>query len=210
MQRHDNQTIERLKFLRRKGYSIEHLMKELSLPKTTIWHHIHKIKLSRAQIKQLRSNQGGSHLKKELALQKAEKDSLLLLSGNHKYLVSLFAMLYWAEGDNKNAFSFVNTNADMIRIFLIILNTCFDVKKERLMITVRYFTGMNRAKCLRHWSDVTQVPKNQIKMYYNDGGSRGRTEFGMCRITVRKGGYLFKTVRSLIKNISKEIIVPVA
>ncbi len=185
-------------------------MKELSLPKTTIWHHIHKIKLSPVQINKLKSNQGGSRIKKEIALQKADEDSLLLLSSNHRYLVSLLAMLYWAEGDNKNAFSFVNTNADMIKILIRILNICFNVKKEHLMITIRYFTGMNRAKCLKHWSGVTQVPKNQIKMYYNDGGNRGRTEFGMCRISVRKGSYLFKTVRALIKNISKEIIVPVA
>lgn len=185
-------------------------MKELSLPKTTIWHHIHKIKLSSAQIKQLRANQGGSRIRKELALQKAEKEALVLLSSNNKYLISLLAMLYWAEGDNKNAFSFVNTNADMIKIFIYILSVCFSIEKDQLMVTVRYFTGMNRIKCLEYWSKVTEVPKNQIKMYYNDGGSRGRTEFGMCRIAVRKGGYLFKLVRSLIKNITKEIIVPVA
>ena len=210
MKRHSNQTIERLKFLRKRGYSIEHLMKELSLPKTTIWHHIHKIKLTDKQIKVLKSNQGGSRIKKELDLKKADEESIIILSSKHKYLVSLLAMLYWAEGDNKNAFSFVNTNANMIKIFIQILETCFGIKKERLIVTVRYFTGMNRYECLNYWAEITKVPKNQIKMYYNDGGTRGRSAFGMCRISVRKGGYLFKVVRSLIRNITKELIVPVA
>src|SRR3990167_1851527 len=160
MKRHSNQTIERLKFLRKRGYSIEHLMKELSLPKTTIWHHIHKIKLTDKQIKVLKSNQGGSRIKKELDLKKADEESIIILSSKHKYLVSLLAMLYWAEGDNKNAFSFVNTNANMIKIFIQILETCFGIKKERLIVTVRYFTGMNRYECLNYWAEITKVPKN--------------------------------------------------
>ena len=60
--------------------------------------------------------------------------------------------------------------------------------------------------CLRNWSKITKVPKKQISMYYNDGGKRGRTEFGICRIAVKKSGYLFKVVRSLIVDISKKLM----
>ena len=210
MRIHSNQTIARLKFLRKQGHSIETLMRELSLPKSTVWHHIHKIRLSEVYIRRLRSNQGGSRKRKELSWQRAKEESRTIITGNHRYLISLFAMLYWSEGNNKNAFSFVNTNAEMIKIFIHILEKCFGVKKDQLLITIRYFTGMNRDKCLAHWSRVTEIPKKQIKMYYNDGGSRGRTEFGMCRVSVRKSGYLFKVVKSVIKNITDEIIAPVA
>ncbi len=207
---HSLEKVEQLKQLRKEGHSIEELVKILSMPKSTVWHHIHTIKLRKKYILKLKANQGGSRLKKERDLIKAKDEARILLNSNNKYLVSLLAMLYWAEGDNKNAFSFVNTNAEMISIFIGILKKCFRVDKGQLLITVRYFTGMNRDKCLRHWSKITKVPKKQINMYYNDGGKRGRTEFGMCRVAVRKSGYLFKVVRSLIVGISKEINAPVA
>lgn len=210
MRVHSLEKIERLKRLRRQGHSIEDLVKILSIPKTTIWHHIQDIKLRKKYILKLKANQGGSRLKKERDLIRAKNESLSLLNSEHKYLVSLLAMLYWSEGDNKNGFSFVNTNAEMISMFINILEKCFHVHKNQLLITVRYFTGMNRANCLRHWSKITKVSKKQINMYYNDGGKRGRTEFGMCRIGVRKSGYLFKVVRSLIVEVSKEINAPVA
>lgn len=207
---HSLEKIEQLKQLRREGHSIEGLVKILSIPKSTVWHHIQGIKLRKKYILKLKANQGGSRLKKERDLIKAKDEARILIHGKHKYLISLLAMLYWAEGDNKNAFSFVNTNAEMISMFMGILEKCFHINKKQLLITVRYFTGMNRNKCLRHWSKITKVPKKQINMYYNDGGKRGRTEFGMCRIAVKKSGYLFKVVRSLIVGISKEINAPVA
>ena len=185
-------------------------MREFSLPKTTIWHHIHAIKLSPKHINKLRLAGGeSSRLRKNQALERAEEESLKIIAGGDKYLISLLAMLYWAEGNNKSAFSFVNTDAKMIKLFIFILKKCFKIKKEQLLITVRYFTGMNRAKCLHHWSMVTKVSKKEINMYYNDGGKKGRREFGLCRVGVRKSGYLFKLVRATIKNIVEEV-VPVA
>lgn len=204
MRVHSLEKIKRLKQLRRGGHSIENLVKILSIPKSTVWHHIQSIKLQKKYILRLRANQGGSRLKKERDLIRAGSEASILISSKHRYLVSLLAMLYWAEGDNKNALSFTNTNAEMIRMFIWILEKCFHINKDRLLITIRYFTGMNRGKCLRHWSKVTKVPEKQINMYYNDGGKKGRTEFGICRIAVRKSGYLFKVIRSLINVIAKE------
>ncbi len=207
---HSLEKIEQLKRLRKDGHSIEALVKALSMPKSTVWHHIHNIKLPKKYILKLKANQGGSRLKKERDLVKAKDEARALINSKHKYLVSILAMLYWAEGDNKNAFSFTNTNSDMISMFIGILEKCFQINTDKLKITIRYFTGMNRNKCLKHWSKVTKVPKKQINMYYNDGGNRGRTEFGICRVTVKKSGYLFKVVRSLIIDIPKEINALVA
>ncbi len=210
MRIHSEQTISKLKLLRKRGHSIHALMREFSLPKTTIWHHIHSIKLSPKHINKLRLAGGeSSRLRKKHELERADKESLKIIASGDKYLISLLAMLYWAEGNNKSAFSFVNTDATMIKLFIFILNKCFQIKKGQLLVTVRYFTGMNRAKCLHHWSEVTKVPKKEINMYYNDGGKSGRREFGLCRIGVRKSGYLFKLVRATIKNLVNEI-VPVA
>lgn len=210
MRIHSLKKIKRLKKLRMDGHSIEELVGILSMPKSTVWHHIQGIKLQKKYILKLKANQGGSRLKKERDLIRAKNEAKTLLNGRYKYLVNILAMLYWAEGDNKNAFSFTNTNADMISLFIGILKRSFHVDNGRLSVTIRYFTGMNRGKCLRHWSKITRVPKRQINIYYNDGGKRGRTEFGICRISVKKSGYLFKLVRALIVDISKEINALVA
>ncbi|MEX1063864.1 MAG: hypothetical protein WD898_03945 [Candidatus Paceibacterota bacterium] len=208
MRVHSSEKIEQLKRLRRAGHSIEDLVRMLSIPKTTVWHHIQGIKLRKEYILRLKANQGGSKLKKERDLAKAKENARTLLNSKHRRLVELLAMLYWAEGDNKNAFSFTNTNSEMISMFIIILEKCFNISRDQLLVTVRYFTGMSRDSCLKHWSVVTKVPKKQINMYYNDGGKRGRTEFGICRIGVRKSGYLFKVIRSLIAEIPEEINCP--
>lgn len=206
MRIHSDQTITRLKLLRNKGRSIHEIMRELSLPKTTVWHHVQNIKLPTIITSRLRSAGGrSSKLRKEMAIEKAKEESLQYLGGHNKYFVSLIAMLYWAEGDNKNSFSFVNTNANMVKLFIRILEKFFGINNDRLLITVRYFTGMDKNKCVNFWSDVTGVPKKQIRTYYNDGGSRGRTEFGMCRVGVQKSGYLFKLMRSIIENISNNL-----
>lgn len=209
MRIHSDQTIDDLKSLRKQGYSIQELMGKFSLPKTTIWHHIHKIKLSPKIILRLRSAGGRtSSARKQQALERAEEEAVKIINSEHKYHVSLLAMLYWAEGDNKNDFSFVNTNADMIKLVIHILDKYLSIKKEQLLITVRYFTGMSKNGCLEHWSRVTGISKKNIRMYYNDGYNRGRTEFGMCRIGVRKSSYLFKLIGSLISGIVNEVILP--
>src|SRR3989344_3063982 len=99
MRVHSLDKIEQLKKLRREGHSIEELVKILSMPKTTIWHHIRGIKLRKKYILKLKANQGGSRLKKERDLIRAKDEARALFDSEHRYLVSLLSMLYWAEGD---------------------------------------------------------------------------------------------------------------
>ncbi len=205
MQRHPIEQISRLKYLRKRGLSINELVRELKMPKTTIWHHVHTIKVSGkyAQILESKKSTGGINRKRR-ALERAWEEAIAIASGPHKYFSSLLAMLYWAEG-NKNDFTFTNTDPEMIKNYISILGKCFLIDTERLSVIIRYFTGMDKRKCLEYWSSVTKISPEKINMYYNDGGKRGRSPYGICRITVKKGGYLFKVVQFLIKIISKEI-----
>lgn len=142
-------------------------------------------------------------------LKRAEKEAEELLNKSNRYHYAILAVLHWTEGDSKN-FSFVNTSPEMIKVYLNLLKKCFNISKDRVAVTVRYFTGMNRKECLEYWSKVTKVSKNKINMYYNDGGKRGKSLYGMCRLTVRKGGYFIKVIQSLIKKVATEINAPVA
>ncbi len=180
------------------------------MPKTSVWHYIKDIKISPEHIKILRSRGGmTSTIRKNNQLEKAEIEAEEILKRREKYYYALLVMLHWTEG-NKKDFIFTNTNPEMIKVYINLVNKCFNIAKERIHITIRYFTGMNREKCLTHWSNVIGVPKNRISMYYNDGGKRGKSEYGMCRLTVRKGGYLIKVINSLINKVAAEINAPVA
>ena len=202
--RHSRKKIEKIIELRKKGKSIVEIMKELSLSKTTVWHHINKISLSRKQLDVLKSNQGGSYRRKIVRLEKADKEASALIGGPLRSQCLILAMLYWAEG-NKKGFVFTNTDQNMVKIFVKILREVFGIEDNRIDVTVRYFTGMNRKKCITHWASITGVDNIRIKTYYNDGGTKGKN-FGICRVTVLKSEYLQKLVWAIINRTCNELL----
>lgn len=198
--RHSKKTISELIRLRRRGYSIPELMVRLNLPKTTIWHHVRNIVIPPKYELVWRSKIGGSKIRKNKALAKAELEARSILAGPNRYPASLLAMLYWAEGNKANP-SFTNTDPLMIAMFLRIAKRTFKISSPSINVIVRYFTGMNPDICRTHWAVATGIPKTNINMYYNDGGARGKSPFGICRINIRKGSYMLKVVQALIRNI---------
>ena len=122
MKIHSDEKIKKLKELRKKGYSINELVRELSIPKTTVWHHIQKVSVDPKYASILKAKIGGSRKRKEKNLKIAEELAKKMLnSPNREYLIIL-TMLYWAEGCKK-AFNFVNSNFVILLIyFLLLLN----------------------------------------------------------------------------------------
>ncbi len=198
---HSLEKIEQLKQLRREGHSIEGLVKILSIPKSTVWHHIQGIKLQKKYILKLKANQGGSRLKKERDLIKAGVEAKMLLTSPDKYLYATAASLYWAEG-SKGRCELVNTDGEMIKLYLKILRNYFKIPEERIQPILRIFSNHDKTACLNYWSNITDIPKNKFTILVNDGGTNGRS-YGMCRIIVRKGGYTLKLFRAIISEICK-------
>jgi hypothetical protein len=71
---------------------------------------------------------------------------------------------------------------------------------------MRIFTGMDWEGCLSYWSKMTSIPKKEFKVRLNDGGTRGKTRYGMCRIGVRKGDCTLKLMHSLIDQVYNELM----
>ena len=202
---HSIETSKKVQELRKTGHSISELMALLSLPKTTVWHYIQGIKIQRKYIKKWRSKQGGSHKRSEEAWEKAMTEAESILSDqNRSYWASVLAMLYWAEG-NKKEFTFTNTNPEMLDLVIRILSNLFETKRKDLIVTVRYFTGMDEKTCRNHWSNITGCPSDQIRMRLNDGGTTGRSPFGICRLRIRKSGNIFKIIQCLIKKVPNNL-----
>lgn len=203
MRIHSASEIAELKRLRKSGQSINELVARLNIPKTTVWHHIHKIKLNKEATRKIREIQGGSKKRKQQNVVLAQKMAKEFLVNKNRELSIVVAMLYWAEG-TKEACEFINSDGRMIKLYLRGLREIFCIKNDEIKPTMRIFSGMDEKRCLSHWSRVTDLSKRQFTIRMNDGGQRGNTQFGMCRITVKKGHFVLKVLRALIDEIYNE------
>ncbi|KPJ55923.1 hypothetical protein AMJ49_06085 [Parcubacteria bacterium DG_74_2] len=205
MRVHSIEKIEKLKKLRKKGLSINEIVRELSVPKTTVWHHIQDVQVSAKYVPILRAKRGGSAKRKEKNLKEAQKCAQKLLQGPNRDILIMIAMLYWGEG-TKKVCEFINSDGKIIKSYLTGLRKVFNIPEKSIKPTIRIYAGMNKKECLNYWSCVTKIPKHKFTIRFNDGGTKGRTKYGMCRITVKKGGNFLKLIKSLIDQIFKELI----
>lgn len=205
MKIHSDEKIKKLKELREKGYSINELVKDLSIPKTTVWHHVHKIILTPQCASLLKLRTGGSRKRKEkniaVAKELAEK---MINSPDREYLIIL-SMLYWAEGCKK-ACEFINSDGRMIDLYVKIIVKIFNISKERITPTIRIISSMDKKECLNYWSKITSLPKERFFVRINDGGTKSSTKYGMCRISIKKGSNTLKLILSLIQQFYDQLI----
>lgn len=206
MRVHSERKLKYLIELRKTGLSIDQLVERLLIPKSTVWHHVHAISLSSDQRKRLDSQKGGSKKRQMESLRSAQNTANLFLKGKNRELVIMLAMLYWAEG-SKRACEFINSDGRMIALYLHILRKIFKVPEPSIQPTMRIFSGMNKQVCLAYWSSITSIPKSRFIVRFNDGGKRGKTKYGMCRITIKKGGFSLKVIYALRDLLIKEILV---
>ena len=206
MQVHSVEKIKELKRLRKRGYSINEIVARLSIPKTTVWHHIRNVPVLPQYASLLKSKRGGSAARKQKNWRRAKEHAEELLKSPNKNLSIAIAMLYWGEG-NKKRCEFINSDGRMIRSYLLILRRVFNIQEKDIMPTLRIFSGMSRTECLNYWSNVTKIPPNRFVIRLNDGCTRSRTKYGMCRIAVKKGGIFLKLIQSLINQFYEEKII---
>ncbi|MFA5776937.1 MAG: hypothetical protein WC906_00625 [Parcubacteria group bacterium] len=205
MRIHSSEKIKKLKELRKIGYSIPELVKKLSIPKTTVWHHIHNVKVLPAYVSVLNSKRGGSAKRKQQNIELAKEKAINLLKNPERELYIAIAMLYWSEG-SKKVCEFINSDGKMIQVYLKILRDYLNISNDSIGITIRYFSGMDRDKCLKYWSKNTKISKRKFIIRFNDGGTGGRTKYGMCRVTIKRGHNILKLMHSLIDKISEQIL----
>lgn len=208
MRKHTSIAISGLKKDRKLGMSVVDLMHKYSLPKSTVWHHIKDIILSSKQTKLLRSRQGAGKRRSDENWKQAEIEAqeLLVNFKEEDVWAVLIAALYWSEGTKKSGFVFTNTDKNMIRVFLKILRTRLGVKNKDLDILIRTSGKMDPRDCRTYWSEVTTMPLEQIRVNYNDVQNKSKTEHGICRVTLRKGGHHLKLMHCLIQAMTDKML----
>lgn len=204
MKRHPKSIIAGIRAFRRRGYSIGELVIKFSVPKTTVWQHIRDVSVPPRYIPLLRAKYGGSKQRAQRLQIAMDQRATELLRGRYRHLAMAFAMLYWGEG-SKKACEFINSDGEMIKVYLLIVRRILGLPEESIRPTLRIFTGMNQTECLNHWSRVTGIAKSKFVVRLNDGGTRGKTRYGMCRITIMRGSTPLKLAHALIQQSSQLI-----
>ena len=188
--------------------SLSQLMAKYEMSKTNVWYHVREIYLSPEKRKAIRSYLGGSRAEKVREWERAQKEASSILEKIDIKSVwpILYAALYWSEG-TKSSFVFTNTDERMIRVFLFMLRTHLDIKSEALDFMIRTCVPMNALVCRKYWAEVADVPLSQIRINHNDKHNKSSTEYGMCRITLKRGAYHLKLVHCLFRGVADKMLV---
>ena len=203
MRRHGPDILESVKKDRAAGLSISALVQKYSLAKTTIWYHVRNVEMPDEARKLIRSYQGGSKIQSQNEWNRAKEEAASILSKYNEDLVwpILLAALYWSEGTKRSGFVFTNTDGSMIKVFLKILRGRLRVQDEDLDVLIRTCSPMNIRECRAYWSKITGILPKNIRINHDDKQNKSKTEFGMCRVTLRRGGYRLKLTHCLIREL---------
>ena len=120
-------------------------------------------------------------------------------------------MLYWAEGTLKGqTVDFVNSNRDMVRIFLKFLRQVCGVDDRRLRLYLYAYSYLDLKKTKNHWKNITGIPINQFtKPYVRKGNlnlSRRKLPYGLVHIRYNDKKLLL-VIKSWIENYRDNILI---
>lgn len=100
------------------------------------------------------------------------------------------ATLYWAEGykrllvrDGKecmsHVISFVNSDAQMIRIFILFLKRILSIPEDKIRLSMRLYKHINERKAREYWTKEAGLPSPQFfkTTYLISGASKGTRPF---------------------------------
>ena len=103
-------------------------------------------------------------------------------------------MLYWAEGEkDRNALRFYNSDPEMVRFFVFLLKTYFELRDEEIRITCNLFADhvQRQREIEQFWLEVAQLPecslgKSYVNVYSKHSKKKrtNRLPYGTVRVTV--------------------------
>ncbi len=157
--------------------SYSEIKKRLGVSKSTLSYWLKDFPLSEEKIVQLkrlgwkkgeasrerfRNTMAGKRKKLDLEAYKKWCREIKSLDDSHLLIAGL--MLYWAEGDKRNAtrIGLANTDIDVIEIFVRWVEKFFGVLREQIKIQLHLYEGMNLESEMRFWSKGLGIDREQF------------------------------------------------
>lgn len=95
-------------------------------------------------------------------------------SDNEEKLRLAGVMLYWAEGcKGWGTVKFVNSDPDMVKLFLSFLRKICGIWEDRLKLLVHMYPDHDKDALIDFWSGVTQVPRENFYKSFIHIGKKG-------------------------------------
>ncbi len=194
-----DEKISEIKNLRKKGLSLDEILKIIPIGRTTLYKYVKDVKTP-------------CDLRKTGSVRKAKRDwnesritaNNLIKNISTEGEILILTSLYWGEG-TKNELNIINSDPNLIRVFVNCLKR-IGVKKEDLLVSIRIYEDMNLEKVKTFWAKNINIDRSLIKsVNILFGKKRGKLEYGMCRVRVRKGARYFKIIMSMIDLIKSKL-----
>jgi len=190
-------SIQKIKFLRMRGYSLPEIKRITSHSSGTVFKYIQGVNILPEFEEFWQSRRKPSKWKLEqeekMAKQEARKN---IKSINKKEKIIIAASLYWAEGAKRDL-SISNSDPNLIKTFVRSLKE-FGVDRDRLVVSVRVYDDLDIEKVCLFWSNVLDITRSEIRSVdILKGKKQGKLEYGMCRVRIKKGGRILKLLKAL-------------
>jgi hypothetical protein len=214
-----NNLIDRAVFLRKKGYSINEVSKNLKMSKSTASLWLRNIKISKTGLKRLekKSNLGRkkgndtNRKKRQDRWQNVANRTINFRKNLSDYDIEkrkvLLAMLYWGEGAKSGSrLILMNSDPEMIKVYLFLLRKCFLIDEKKLKANIHLHGYHMQDEMIEYWSKITKIKKENIYIYKkNNSGKTIRKDYKGC-ISLRYGDVnIFNEVMLIINRLQKVI-----
>lgn len=201
-----SEKINKIKYLRSRGYTIPEICQKTGVPKTTVFRYAQPVKILDKYVQIFTSKRGGTRRIKLEKEKKALKDAKKIINNlNYKEKLIFLSALYWGEG-TKRDFSLTNTDPDLIRVFVHFTRDVLGISKEELRPSIRIYEDLDKEICLAFWASVIGIPKeNFVNVNILPGKKKGKLKYGMCRLRISKGGDHLKRIVAVNKAIVQNL-----
>jgi hypothetical protein len=164
--------------LRMKGHSLGEISKLLSVPRGTIRSWVFAVDLSETAKKRIEGLRIAAREKgqrvllekrrnKALKIQEKVSNDLLKIDFSQANCRLLCSFLFWAEGGKKeNNVSFVNSDPQMIEIFVLFLRKGWNIDESKFRCLIHFHQYHSEGALKKFWSSVTKIPIDQFTKSY--------------------------------------------
>ena len=192
---YDRQIKEKAVQLRRKGFSLNEVVRALMISKSTASYWLEDIELGSRAIKRLEKRKIIGQYKtvqikkikrvklfKRLGTEAVKK--IELINFDKKIYQLLASVLFWCEGTKGRLarVGFTNSDPKMVEFFFKCLRKGFEIKEEKFRIVVHLHSYHNEKTQIEFWSRVTGVPKSNFTKSFKkkNSGKRIRKDYQGC------------------------------
>jgi len=201
--------------LREQGISVIQIAKMLSVSKGTVSVWTRDIQLTPIQIERLNANRAtsgaglkGARTNRDRAMQVrlGYQEQGRIRARDRDWLHTVGCMLYWSEGaKGKNRLYFVNSDPDMLLMFMRFLREEFQITTDRISIYIQcHATDLVEIHRLeQYWVDLLGLDRSCLRKTHIKKGTEFRKstlENGVCGILVLKSTSLVQHVYGAIQE----------